>query len=239
MTKDDILKEIRRTAKENGGIPLGIARFEKETGIKPYEWHRYWARFGDVQQEAGFEPNTLQGAFDDDYLLEKFISLIREINKFPTWSDVRVKVNNSPGFPNDKTFYRFGTVHALAVRVLEYAKTKKYEEVIKICQSAIEKYQSLKPTEDPQENIKFGIVYLTKSGRYYKIGRTNDIGRRHHEITIQLPEGLKPIHEIKTDDPSGVEAYWHRRFEDKRKQGEWFDLNASDVRAFRRWRKII
>ena len=31
-TKQDILDTIRRTAKENNGVPLGVNRFEKETG---------------------------------------------------------------------------------------------------------------------------------------------------------------------------------------------------------------
>jgi hypothetical protein len=61
-TKQEILEEVRRTAKENSGKPLGVARFEKETGINPYDWGKYWARFGDAQEEAGFEPNVLQAA---------------------------------------------------------------------------------------------------------------------------------------------------------------------------------
>ena len=73
-----------------------------------------------------------------------------------------------------------------------------------------------------------------KSGRYYKIGRSNAAGRREYELAIQLPEKLKTIHSIRTDDPPGIERYWHRRFETKRKNGEWFDLNPLDVKAFRR-----
>lgn len=73
-----------------------------------------------------------------------------------------------------------------------------------------------------------------KSGRFHKIGHSNAAGRREYELAIQLPEKLKTIHVIRTDDPTGIEAYWHNRFKDKRKNGEWFDLTAADVAAFKR-----
>ena len=89
------------------------------------------------------------------------------------------------------------------------------------------------PTNQPVRNEQIGFVYLIKSGRFYKIGKTNAPGRREYELAIQLPEKPRAIHVIRTDDPGGIEAYWHKRFEAKRKNGEWFDLSATDVAAFK------
>jgi hypothetical protein len=45
VEKEHIIFEIRRTAEENGGKPLGISRFAAETGIGQVDWlGRYWAR---------------------------------------------------------------------------------------------------------------------------------------------------------------------------------------------------
>ena len=92
--------------------------------------------------------------------------------------------------------------------------------------------------DEDNDASESGEVYLFKSGRYYKIGKTIDTVRRGNELRIQLAEKIDLIHSIKTDDPSGIESYWHRRFDSKRMNGEWFDLNSSDVKAFKQWKRI-
>jgi hypothetical protein len=83
-----------------------------------------------------------------------------------------------------------------------------------------------------------GYVYLLKSGKYYKIGKTNKPDQRLYEIGLQLPEKIHPIHSIETDDPSGIEAYWYNRFRKNQLEGEWFNLNANEIKIFKR-RKFL
>ena len=236
MTKAHIIAEIQRTAKENGGKPLGRARFLSETGIREYDWKgKFWVRWNDAVCEAGLAPNQKQVAFDEEMLLEKFIALIRELGHFPIIAEMRMKVRSDPSFPNDKTFRRFGSKAELASKLLNYCDTHSgCEDVTKLCAIAAAKTILKVNDNSGDDEASYGFVYLMKAGRYYKIGRANSIGRREYELAIQLPERASTVHAIRTDDPAGIEAYWHRRFESKRKNGEWFTLDGSDIKAFRR-----
>lgn len=88
------------------------------------------------------------------------------------------------------------------------------------------------------QSLETGYVYLAlmKVGREkrYKIGKADIVGRRTKQVSVSLPEELELVHVISTDDAYGIESYWHKRFADKRRGGEWFDLSADDVRAFKR-----
>jgi len=229
-----ILDEISRTAVENGGQVLGRAKFLKETGIKHSDWDRYWDRWGDAVREADFKPNCKNVAISDEILFEKIIRLIRELGHFPVENELRRKARVDRSFPSRNTFTRFagGLGPKPAAKVRSFCKGHAgYDDVLALCPEAQHPQQS--NAKDSEER-EFGFVYLMKSGRYYKIGRSNAAGRREYELAIQLPERPKLVHQIRTDDPIGIEEYWHKRFADKHKNGEWFDLSTYDVKDFTR-----
>jgi len=237
IDKQHILDEIKRIARVNSGKTPGSERFENETGIKFSDWYpHYWLRWGDAVQEAVFSPNKFQTVYDQDMLLEKYIGLIRELGHFPVSGEVRRKSKQEPMFPSHTVFDRLGGKHKLAGLIIEYCKCHSgFDDIIDICAGlASTSARSTKNDRESSDQEVVGFVYLMKFGRHHKIGKTNAVGRRERELAIQLPEKANTVHVIKTDDPTGIEAYWHRRFEVKRGNGEWFELTAEDIKAFKR-----
>ena len=236
MTKQHILNEIKRTAQANGGLPVGWRKFRSETGIKENDWcGKYWVRWSEAIEEAGFPSNSFMVGYDEQFLLKSFVTLIKELSHFPVKAEMRMKRLNDDSFPSEKAFRQFGNKGNLAGRIIKFCKEHGgNDDVIAICETLC---RSESPAEnDSQDEFEIGFVYLLKSGKYYKIGRSNAAGRRERELQIQLPEAAKHVHVISTDDPVGIEAYWHNRFAAKRirRDAEWFDLDSSDIKAFRR-----
>ncbi len=240
--KAHIIEEIRRTADANGGSALGWRRFEEETGVGYYDWYgRFWTRWGDAVREAGFEPNRMSEAYEDEFLLEKLVVLTRSLGRVPTQGDLLIAARNDSTFPSEKVFRRLGSKAERASRIVGYCEANPGNDAVANLWMQVQAQpKSVEPKGTESETRGVGYVYLLKHGsrREYKIGRTNNPLRREGEIGIQLPEKLSPVHYIETDDPAGIENYWHVRFADKRKEGEWFALTPEDVRAFKRWKRI-
>jgi hypothetical protein len=238
MDKKHIISEIIRTAKENSGIPLGQIRFHDETGIKKHDWYgKYWARWSDALIEAGFKPNPFGKGetYDEDFLLFKLAEFTKKIGHFPSDGDLQLQSHNDKSFPYSQTFNRRLGNKTNKVKLLHrFCKNKEeYLSVLKICEKIMTD-TSQSGEADISIDSDFGYVYLMKFKNYYKIGKSINVERRNYEIGIKLPEKFEIVHKIKTDDPAGIESYWHNRFKDKRKQGEWFDLSPTDITAFKR-----
>jgi hypothetical protein len=239
--KQQILDLILRLAAQHGGKAPGAQRFKSLTGIGKSEWYpKLWLRWGDAVREAGLEGNSMARSLGHELLIKKYIDLIRELQRFPIEGDLLQKRMADKSFPNRDAFNTLGAKRRRAARILAYCRTNEgYEDVVPFCQPVVSSIITELDEVIP-ESPAVGYVYLLKHGarREYKIGRTKNPLRREGEIGIELPEKVQPVHVIKTDDPAGIEAYWHARFADKRKAGEWFALTAEDVRAFKRWKRI-
>jgi len=249
MDKEHIIEEIRRTARENGEVPLGMSRFFSQTGIKESDWRgKYWVRWGDALVEAGYEPNKMQSGYDEIYLIERLVVLMREIGHFPVVAELKLKSRNDKEFPSHNVFTRcFGTKAKIATTILSHFKDNpEYSDIVSYCIPLTRKIHDNFDTEQEmgQEfstgdtDTKLGYVYLAlmRIGRErrYKIGKAILVERRKDQIAIQLPEDLVLIHTISTDDAYGIEEYWHKRFARKNTKGEWFMLTRQDVDAFKR-----
>ena len=238
LTKDEVLSEIRRTAAENGGVPLGKGAFLGATGIRESDWlGRWWTTWGAAVRDAGFEPQRLTARLDDSVVLDAAVKLVQKYGRFPTAAEIRFESNADPTLPSHNTFRRFGGLDGLRARLRAYAAERGVPSVLAALPEGEPDAGGPVTTGDqgappPSE----GFVYLIKSGRHFKIGKANSVEARHRQLKIQLPQVADVVHRIKTDDPLGIEAYWHRRFADRRLNGEWFDLSPGDIKAFKRRR---
>lgn len=184
----------------------------------------------------------MQSAYDEELLIKVLIDLARETGAFPVKGDLMLKRRRDSSFPSYNVFDRLGSKAQRVAKLLEYCRVHDGLDDVTAILEGVKSSRSPAAVDGPSAaQVASGFVYLVKHGsrREYKIGRTNNPLRREGEISIELPERTAPLHVIETDDPSGIERYWHHRFAEKRKNGEWFELTADDVRAFKRWRRIF
>jgi hypothetical protein len=237
VSKEEILLAIKREAAGNGGQPLGVERFIRATGIKQSEWAgRYWARWSDALIEAGFAPNTWQGhTQSDDEILRRLADLALGLGHYPTTLERKLHHIADSAFPDAKTVdNRLGNRDEQLSKLLDLSLTdERYSPIHDMVRPLMMTAADDATPAQVALGVK-GSVYLMQSGRHYKIGFSGHVGRRAYEVALQLPERLEVVHEIETDDPEGIERYWHDRFAAKRTNGEWFLLAPDDVAAFKR-----
>lgn len=225
-----IIGEIRRIAIENGGVPPGIQQFVRKSGIKRSGFAGIWARWPDAVREAGLTPHQANPRLADDDMLAGIAEVARQLGRIPAESDLRVYRASGRYLPGHKAFARhFGSKAGLLRALKRWAAASGGRADIAAMLAQLNDAQDLPPRIN-------GAVYLMKFGRYCKIGCSATPEQRFNDLQRNLPERARLLHIIQTDDPYGIEAYWHRRFAARCARGEWFCLTSEDVAAFRRRR---
>lgn len=230
--REHILGEIRRLTAANGGQPPGQKLFARETGISDHQWlGKMWARWGDALMEAGFQPNKWNGPLDKNRILSQIAAACLHYGRVPTKAELQLYRNVDPNLPSPAAIARhFGGRSDLIESLRQLAQTSPDNADL----AGLLPLFAPKAPPTRAEKIVEGFVYLIQSGAFYKIGRSGDLERRVKEIRVAMPDKAALVHSIRTDDPSGIEAYWHRRFAEKRANGEWFKLSSLDVSAFKK-----
>lgn len=96
--------------------------------------------------------------------------------------------------------------------------------------------ERLNPIEiigEPTIGINAGVVYVLKSAYGYKVGRTRNVPARMRAFGVHLPIVYTIPLCAWFDDCRVAEGRYHDMFASKRINGEWFDLNESDIQQIR------
>jgi hypothetical protein len=241
LTKEEILAEIQKYVAANKKAP-GEHQFAEASGIKESVWKgKIWIRWTDAVREAGYTPQIMKQKIPDEDLLRNLADFATRLGRFPVRDEINLEARRTLGFPVWQTFQkRYGGMPETAAALLDYSRKTGNATLSAICEDRLAK-EAAKPVAGSRSisqppRAKLGFVYLkySPSLRLFKIGKAANADRRGARISLLLPEDLVPKHEIKTDCPYILEKYWHERFRAKRRQGEWFELSAADVEAFKR-----
>jgi hypothetical protein len=244
IAKEKLIEHLRRVARENGGRPPGELRFYREAKItKDSLWDAGIRSYGDLCELAGLPRNRLQQRMTADQLFEPLAVLAAKLERFPDHTDREIARRGDATFPSYEA-YRTAQdeMGPLEYQLLDWCRSRPEHSVTPEIVQAHVSRQDGRPQRIGQGRRKVnGYVYLMRYGnssRDYKLGMTEQVSRRHAQISGMFPGDLRIVHVIETDDPAGIERYWKRRFESKRVQDkdEIFRLLPEDVAAFK-WRK--
>ncbi len=96
--------------------------------------------------------------------------------------------------------------------------------------------ERLNPIEvigEPITGINAGVGYVLKSAYGYKVGRTRNVPARMRAFGVHLPFVYTIPLCVWFDDCHIAERRYHETFASKRINGEWFDLDESDIQLIK------
>lgn len=72
-------------------------------------------------------------------------------------------------------------------------------------------------------------LYIIKCGMYYKIGISNNVNRRLHDVQVSTPFELELIYSHFCKFAKMREYDLHQKFKKQCFRGEWFILNQTNI----------
>ena len=94
--------------------------------------------------------------------------------------------------------------------------------------------KEMSPINKSDLDNEYGYLYLVqqKGTPYYKIGITKDIKRRLSSFKTAIPKGINILSTILIYKYKHVERRLHQEFKTKNINGEWFELDETDLNKF-------
>jgi len=244
MTTPDatFLAQLRAAVERNGGRPPGERRFYKDTGLTKNDlWKAGYDTYGAACKAVGHQPNPLQQQLSDEDLFRPLAALTGELGRFPPKGAFEVRRKRDSQFPSWDAFKRRerqGPETTLREALAAWCrKTGEFENILPLLETG----KTTTPPTGPRRltrGVVNGYVYLMRygsSGAVYKVGLTDNVHRRHSQLSMMAPQDMRIVHAIPTDDPPGIERYRLERFAPKLVKGkkEIFRLTQDDVAAFK------
>ena len=211
------------------------------TGIRETDWAgRYWARWSDAVREAGLEPNALQERYEDEDVLAHLAPEVRRLGRLPTKDELRLRRREDQSFPSYGVFARLGRKRELAAKLAAYCEARSdCADVSSLSRTAAvgDEDDSPTPSRSPVRRIaRMGFRLPAEIGVLYQsLAALLRLNVESASLAIQLPERAVRVHR-----DQGRRSRWAssatgtRALPSGAGNGEWFELTAGDVQAFKR-----
>jgi len=243
LSKDELIALVQRAARANGGRPQGKDHFFSDHGLTKRDlWALGIRSYGDLCELAGYVRNRFaQKPMEADQLFEPLALLTVQIGRFPDTTDREIARRGGAPIPEYRAYRTAQNTNGpLLQQLLEWCRSHpQHSGALQSLEAHVSRVDGAAPPARKRVKVVTGYVYLLRyggRGRKYKIGRSEAPPRRHSQISGMVPDELAIVHVIASDDPIGIERYWHQRFENKLipNKKEIFLLDAEDVAAFKR-----
>jgi hypothetical protein len=235
MHREHITRRLADLAAERGGH-IGFRDFLKEVGLSE-QWLRgqvWYSGWNNLLTELGLQTRRFGPPERDPTISVSAIAeFVCRLQRWPTEDEFRRERATNDTIPSVAYIRKLRRSGELANLIKPHAEANPNISALQLLASENTAVEEPLKGDSIKDRVQ-GYVYLLRSGRKYKIGKSNDISRRFREVRLELPEETVQVHSIATDDPAGIEHYWHRRFAAKRvRNTEFFLLDGDDVRAFK------